>query len=79
MITYISAKDLVRVRSIGSQTAARRIQKVKKEKKLTNTNLVSLADYCEVLGENYIELLALINTNSIVEFVKLYRTLNSAV
>lgn len=79
MITYICAKDLVRVRSIGSQTAARRIQKVKKEKKLTNTNLVSLADYCEVLGENYIELLALINTNSIVEFVKLYSTLNSAV
>ncbi len=79
MITYISAKDLVRVRSIGSQTAARRIQKVKKEKKLTNTNLVSLADYCEVLGENYIELLALINTNSIVEFVRLYRTLNSTV
>lgn len=79
MITYISAKDLVRVRSIGSQTAARRIQKVKKEKKLTNTNLVSLADYCEVLGENYIELLALINTNSIVEFVRLYRTLKSEV
>lgn len=79
MITYISAKDLVRIRSIGSQTAARRIQKVKKEKKLTNTNLVSLADYCEVLGENYIELLALINTNSIVEFVKLYRTLKSEV
>lgn len=79
MRTYISANDLHRVREIGVQTAYRRIKKVKNEKGIVGTDLVPLAFYCEVWREDYVELLALINTNTIVEYVKLYHTLKSAV
>jgi len=79
MKTYISANDLHRVREIGIQTAYRRIQKVKQVREIVGTDLVSLVDYCEVWRENYIEMLALINTNTIVEYIKLYNALKSAV
>lgn len=70
MKTYITPKDLQKLRGYVYVTAQRKIKKVKQK---YQCNTVSIQQYCEFFNENYIEIFALLNAKNEADYLRIIR------
>lgn len=70
MKTYITPKDLQKIRGYVYVTAQRKIKKVKEK---YGCNTVSIQQYCEFFNENYLEIFASLNSKNEVEYLRIIK------
>lgn len=77
MKNYINASDLQNMTGFHIQVCYRRLKKVKQKKNYKPFENVSIGDYIEVFGGNYLEMYCLLNAKTHKEYIQLYNTLKS--